>query len=96
MVSLKLTVHQAGCVKGQAGQEGHQNKNESKGIEYHDQNYILYEIIVQVILLLGFLTSTFALKVDEDYDVSSRNPYSYKYNVDDPEKETSFQVSLRC
>ena len=71
-------------------------KNESMGKEENDQTYIFYETIVKVILLLGLLTSSFALTVDEDYDVSSRNRYSYKYNVDDPEKETSFQVSWRC
>ena len=56
---------------------------------------MFHEIIVKMILLLGLLTSSFALTVDEDYDVSSRNPYSYKYNVDDPEKETSFEVIVR-
>ena len=57
---------------------------------------MFHEIIVKMILLLGLLASSFALTVDEDYDVSSRNPYSYKYNVDDPEKETSFEVIFRC
>ena len=71
-------------------------KNESKAKEENDQTYISYETIVKVVLLLGLLTSSFALTVDEDYDVSSRNPYSYKYNVDDPEKETSFEVIFRC
>ena len=54
----------------------------------------MYEMIVQVFLMYVFFASSLALTVDEDYDVSSRNPYSYKYNVDDPEKETSFEVSL--
>ena len=57
---------------------------------------MFHEIIVKMILLMGLLASSFALTVDEDYDVSSRNPYSYKYNVDDPEKETSFEVIFRC
>ena len=57
---------------------------------------MFHEIIVKMILLLGLLASSFALTVDKDYDVSSRIPYSYKYNVDDPEKETSFEVIFRC
>ena len=41
---------------------------------------------------MGLIFASQAITVDEDYDVASRNPYSYKYNVEDPETETSFEV----
>jgi len=46
-----------------------------------------------VIILLSLLTISHALVVEDDYDVNARNPYAYKYNVEDPETETSFEVS---
>ena len=42
--------------------------------------------------MLSLLTTPYALVVDDDYDVNARNPYAYKYNVEDPETETSFEV----
>jgi len=46
-----------------------------------------------VVILVSLLTTPYALVVDEDYDVNARSPYAYKYNVEDPETETSFEVS---
>ena len=40
------------------------------------------------------LTTTYSLVVDDDYDVNARNPYAYKYNVEDPDTETSFEVRI--
>ena len=45
-------------------------------------------------ILLSLLTTPHALVVDDDYDVNARNPYAYKYNVEDPETETSFEVRI--
>ena len=36
-----------------------------------------------------------AFSADEDYDVLSRDPYEYKFNVDDPKTLNQFEVKVQ-
>ena len=47
-----------------------------------------------MVIMVSLLTTPYALVVDDDYDVNARSPYAYKYNVEDPETETSFEVII--
>ena len=48
-------------------------------------------MVTQLFYFFAFIES---LTIDEDYDANSRNPYSYKYSIDDPESDTNFEVNL--
>jgi len=47
-------------------------------------------VVTQLFYFFAFIES---LTIDEDYDANSRNPYSYKYSIDDPESDTNFEAS---